>query len=171
MEIRFLTPEDAVEWRRLRAEALERDPEAFSSSLEEHTRLSLDEVKTRLGGTGDSFVAGAFEEGRLVGMAGFRREMGPKVRHKGGVWGVYVTATKRGRGLGRDLMRAVLERAAKIDGLDQIQLSVTDTQAAALKLYHSLGFETFGREPRALKIGDRLMDEDHMILRLPRGLR
>jgi hypothetical protein len=43
---------------------------------------------------------------------------------------------------------------------------VTETQAAAIKLYHSLGFETFGREPRALKIGDRMMDEDYMILRL-----
>ena len=63
-------------------------------------------------------------------------------------------------------MRAVLERAEKIEGLDQIQLSVTEIQAAALKLYHSLGFETFGREPRALKIGDRMIDEDYMTLRL-----
>jgi ribosomal protein S18 acetylase RimI-like enzyme len=166
MEIRFLTPEDAVEWRRLRAEALETDPEAFSSSLEEHSRLSLDEVKNRLGGASDSFVAGAFEDGRLVGMAGFHRETGPKVRHKGRVWGVYVTASNRGKGLGRDLMREILKRVARIEGLDQIHLSVTETQAVALKLYRSLGFETFGREPRALKIGDRMMDEDYMILRL-----
>ena len=167
MEIRFLTREDAVEWRRLRAEALEQDPEAFSSSLEEHERLGLDEVKNRLGATGDSFVAGAFEDGRLVGMAGFHREVGHKVRHKARIWGVYVTSSKRGKGVGRDLMRAVLERAARIESLDQIQLSVTETQTAALKVYHSLGFETFGREPRALKIGDRLIDEDYMILRLP----
>jgi len=166
MEIRFLTPEDAVEWRRLRAEALERDPEAFSSSSEEHARLSLDDVKKRLGPTDDSFVAAAFEDGRLVGMAGFNRETGPKVRHKGRIWGVYVTASRRGNGVGRDLVRAVLNRAAKIEGLDQIQLSVTETQAAAIKLYHSLGFETFGREPRALKIGDRMVDEDYMIRRL-----
>jgi ribosomal protein S18 acetylase RimI-like enzyme len=164
MEIRFLTAEDAVEWRRLRAEALEGDPEAFSSSSEEHARLSLDDVKNRLGATGDSFVAGAFEDGSLVGMAGFHREIGPKVRHKGKIWGVYVTPSQRGTGLGRDLMRAVLERAAKIEGLDQILLSVTATQTPALGLYRSLGFETFGREPRALKIGDRTIDEDYMVL-------
>jgi ribosomal protein S18 acetylase RimI-like enzyme len=93
-------------------------------------------------------------------------ETGPKVRHKGRVWGVYVTASNRGKGLGRDLMREILERVARIEGLDQIHLSVTETQAVALKLYRSLGFETFGREPRALKIGDRMMDEDYMILRL-----
>jgi ribosomal protein S18 acetylase RimI-like enzyme len=166
MEIRFLNSDDATEWRMLRAEALEQDPEAFSSSLEEHARLSLDEVKNRLGATGDSFVAGAFKGGRLVGMAGFHREVGPKVRHKARIWGVYVTSSTRGKGVGRNLMRAVLERAGNIEGLDQIQLSVTETQTAALKLYHSLGFHTFGREPRALKIGDRLIDEDYMILRL-----
>ena len=171
MEIRFLNVEDAVEWSRLRAEALERDPEAFSSSSEEHARLSLDEVKKRLSSTGDSFVAGAFEDGRLVGIAGFHREIGPKVRHKGRVWGVYVTASKRGKGLGRDLMRAILERAAKIKGLEQILLSVTATQAPALGLYHYLGFETFGREPRALKVGDRVIDENYLVLRIPPGAR
>ena len=171
MEIRFLKAEDAVEWSRLRAEALERDPEAFSSSLEEHTRLSLDEVKNRLSSTADSFVAGAFEDGRLVGIAGFHREIGAKVRHKGRVWGVYVTASKRGKGLGRDLMRAILERAAKIKGLEQILLSVTATQAPALGLYQYLGFETFGREPRALKVGDRVIDENYLVLRIQPGAR
>jgi hypothetical protein len=77
MQVRFLNADDAVEWRRLRAEALEMDPEAFSSSLEEHARLSLDDVKKRLGETGDSFVAGAFDNGQLVGIAGFHRETGP----------------------------------------------------------------------------------------------
>jgi RimJ/RimL family protein N-acetyltransferase len=168
VEIRFLTAEDADEWRRVRAEALEGDPEAFSSSLEEHARLSLDDVKNRLGATGDSFVAGAFEDGRLVGMAGFHRENGPKVRHKGRIWGVYVTPSKRGKSLGRELMRAILQRAGKIEGLEQITLSVTSTQASPLALYRSLGFEIFGREPRALKIGDRVIDEDYMVLRITR---
>jgi|SRR5215472_1326220 len=167
MMIRFLKAEDALEWRRLRAEALEGDPAAFSSSLEEHARLSLEEVKNRLEGTGDSFVAGAFEDERLVGMAGLHRETGPKVRHKARVWGVYVTPAQRGKGLGRNLMRALLERAATIEGLEQIVLSVTETQGAALGLYLSLGFQTFGREPRALKIGDRVIDEDYLVVQIP----
>ena len=171
MQIRFLNADDADEWRRLRAEALERDPEAFSSSLEEHARLSLDDVKKRLGETADSFVAGAFDEGQLVGIAGFHRETGPKVRHKGRIWGVYVTASKRGTGLGRNLMRALLERAKEIEGLEQIQLSVTATQEAALALYRSLGFEAFGREPRALKVGDRVIDEDYLAFQFRRESR
>src|SRR5271157_1811055 len=62
MEIRFLNGGDAGEYWRLRLEALQGDPEAFSSSAEEHQSLSLDEVGRRLGSDGaDSFVVGAFD--------------------------------------------------------------------------------------------------------------
>jgi ribosomal protein S18 acetylase RimI-like enzyme len=101
----------------------------------------------------------------LVGMAGFQRGNGPKRRHKGMVWGVYVTPAKRGQGVGRKLLQEVLGRAAKVGGLEQIMISVTTTQEAAVALYRSLGFESFGREPNALKIGESYVGEEHMILR------
>jgi hypothetical protein len=79
MEIRLLTGDDASEYWRLRLEALEGDPEAFSSSVEEHKDLSMDEVKRRLGtNNGDFLVAGTFQDGRLIGTAGFYRREGPK---------------------------------------------------------------------------------------------
>jgi hypothetical protein len=49
MEIRFLTADDAIAWSSLRLESLKRDPEAFSSSVEEHYTLSLEEIQRRLG--------------------------------------------------------------------------------------------------------------------------
>jgi len=169
MEIRFLHGGDASEYWRLRLEALQGDPEAFSSSAEEHQSLSLEEVRKRLGsGEADFFVVGAFDDGCLIGTAGFYREKGPKVRHKGRVWGVYVTPEKRGRGIGRKIMQTLVERAAGIEGVDQILLSVTTTQSAAAHLYRSLGFGSFGCEPRALKIGDRFIDEEYMVLRVKR---
>jgi ribosomal protein S18 acetylase RimI-like enzyme len=167
MEIRILTAEDADQWWRLRLEALESDPEAFSSSIDEHHRLSLQDVRDRLGsGPQDSFVVGALQDGRLAGMAGFYRETGPKTRHKGRIWGVYVTPEKRQGGIGRRLLQRLLERARAMDGLDQIHLSVTTPQAAAARLYRSMGFEPFGVEPRALKIGGRYIDEEYMLLQL-----
>ena len=167
MEIRILTSEDAKEWWGLRRQALESDPAAFSTSSDEHQQLSLEEVRNRLGaGTQSSFVVGALEDGRLVGMAGFYREAGEKTRHKGRIWGVYVAPEKRQGGIGRKLLQLLLQRARAIDGLDQIHLSVTTTQAAAAQLYRSMGFEPFGIEPRALKIGGRYIDEEYMLLRL-----
>jgi ribosomal protein S18 acetylase RimI-like enzyme len=171
LEIRLLTTDDASEYWRIRLEALEGDPEAFSSSAEEHRSVSLDEVRRRLGadGSGAFFVVGAFERGvsktdRLVGTAGFYRENGPKVRHKGHIWGVYVAPAHRGAGVGKKMMLLALERGAAVDGIEQVILSVAATQTAANKLYRALGFEPFGREPRALKIGERFIDEEYFIL-------
>ena len=113
-----------------------------------------------------SLVMGAFFKGELVGMAGFFRERHLKTRHKGRIWGVYVRANYRGRRLGRGLLVALLERVKKLRGLEQVSLSVSSTQKAAKKLYRSLGFESFGVEDKALKIGDQYLDQEYMVLRL-----
>ena len=163
--IRYLTANDANAYWDVRLEALESESEAFGSSPDEHRALSMDVVASRLtSDNGETFVAGAFHGKRLVGTAGFYRGKEVKQCHKGHIWGVYVSRNFRGRKLGRDLLRAVFECAASINGIEQLMLAVTTTQLPALKLYRSLGFEPYGREPKALKIGDRYFDEEHMVL-------
>jgi RimJ/RimL family protein N-acetyltransferase len=163
MEIRFLAGNDANQYWRLRLESLERDPDAFRSSVEEHRALSMEEVARRLGmGEAEQFVVGALEDGRLLGTAGFYRDKGPKVRHKGRVWGGYVTAAPRGSGLGKRMLHKVLERATAIEGIEQVLLSVATTHTAATQLYGSLGFVPFGREPRALLVNGCFIDEEYM---------
>jgi len=167
MNIRILEESDAVEFSRLRLEALEEDPLAFGSSPEEHRALSLEEIRHRIRPKlGEEFVVGAIAEGALIGNAGFYRHAGVKRRHKGHIWGVYVISAYRGRGIARQLMHALLDHAAGIEGLEQIDLCVTTTQSGAAALYRSLGFEVYGREPRALKVGDRYFGQEHMLLRL-----
>jgi ribosomal protein S18 acetylase RimI-like enzyme len=104
---------------------------------------------------------GAFAGEQLMGTAGFVRDKGLKERHKGHIWGVYVTRAARRNG--RDMLRVLLDRASGVAGVEQIILAVAATQHAAMSLYRSLGFAPFGCEPRALKIGDRYMDEENMI--------
>ena len=164
MEIRFLTPEDASKYWDIRLEALRCEPEAFGSSPEEHLALTLEEVTTRICSPPDNFTVGAFEGDRLVGTAGFFRNKGMKERHKGFVWGVYVTLDQRGKGVGRSMLRLLLARGASTEGIEQIQISVATTQEAAGKLYRSLGFASYGVERRALKVGERYIDEEHMAL-------
>ena len=170
IEIRSLGPEDAAEWLRLRLEALRGDSEAFGASLEEYQSLSLEEVRKRLGfERDDALVAGAFEDGKLVGMTGFYRDRGLKTRHKCHIWGVYVTPAKRGQGVGKKMLEMVLARARQMEGVLQVMLSVTSNQEAAIRLYRSAGFQPYGTEPCALNVGGKFIDEEYMALRLPQG--
>ncbi|HEY2104858.1 MAG TPA: GNAT family N-acetyltransferase, partial [Candidatus Binataceae bacterium] len=109
---------------------------------------------------------GAFVEGELAGIATFVRDIGVKNRHKGHIYGVFVSAAQRGKGVGRALIRALLEKAKQDASLEHILLCVATCQEAARQLYCGCGFEVFGTEPHALKVGSRYIDEEHMILRI-----
>ena len=148
--IRQLGPEDAAAFQRLRLEGLRESPAAFAASHEEEEKIPVEEIARRLKASPDNWVLGAFVSGELAGVVGFYRESGNNLRHKGKVWGTYVSPGHRGRKIGEGLMR---ECVAKIDGMPEMRsarLLVNPTQVAAMKLYEKLGFVRFGVEPDAL---------------------
>jgi GNAT superfamily N-acetyltransferase len=165
--IRALGVPDAEAYRELRLTALATSPEAFGSSYEEESELSLDSFRARVVPTGRNVIFGTFAADRLVGMAGFVADEKVKKRHKGTLWGVFLMPEWRGRGLGDRLVRRVVDHAT--EHVLILQANVVTTNQKARETYARLGFVAFGRERQALCIDGVFYDDEHLALDLRRG--
>jgi GNAT superfamily N-acetyltransferase len=149
----------------LRREALETDPLSFAASIEDDVGLSPEFVRNSLGDEREQATFGAFRDEALIGMVGIHRATKLKLRHTATIWGMYVTPRARRTGAGRALLAAAID-CGRQWGLDHVQLAVTESAPAARRLYESAGFVVWGREPRALSWGGRVVDEHHLALDL-----
>jgi ribosomal protein S18 acetylase RimI-like enzyme len=175
--VRQLTPADADRFTPFRRRMLEEAPWAFSADPEDDVALDADFVREALGRAEQAVFAvdsrtlgetAAHDNAVLVATAGILRARSPKFAHRAKLWGVYVDPAHRRRGLGRAVVTAALELAASWQGVDYVDLGVSERSPEARALYESLGFVVWGREPEATAHGGRRWDELHMTLGLAR---
>ncbi|GAA0595547.1 GNAT family N-acetyltransferase [Virgibacillus siamensis] len=165
MEIRILEPGDAWAYRKLRLEALLNSPEAFLTSHEEAEKMSEDDYKVRLQSS-EVFNFGAFKGDNLIGMVALVGETKVKINHRSSVFGMYVTPTCRGKGVGKKLMQTAVEQARSIDGVSQLCISVVTKNTTAKSMYYAQGFVPIGIHKKAIKFGEAFLDEEHMVMML-----
>jgi RimJ/RimL family protein N-acetyltransferase len=165
LEIRPLVAADAAAFRQIRLRAISDAPSAVWPTYEEEARRTVEDNEARIQRTDTQVVFGAFIDTKLVGIAGLRWEPLDQVKHKAILWGVFISPDRRREGLARKLFSQVLS-FARDEGVLQIQLCVNAENVRARSLYRSLGFEPFGLEPRAMRVGSQYFDEEHMVLRL-----
>ena len=139
-------------------EGLENDPEAFGSTFEKESSESEQYFLDRLT---RSAVFGGFAGDRLVGVAGFYSFEDTKSRHKGVLWGMYVTPGARGSGLAIALVETLLEHASK--EVEQVQLAVVVSNPRARRFYQRMGFVEYGLEEKSLKYKGAYFDEVLMV--------
>jgi ribosomal protein S18 acetylase RimI-like enzyme len=168
--IRLLTALDADSYLALRLCGLNDHPEAFTSSYAEELqrstawavkRLALDAARPH------DFFLGAFMGDALCGVVGLQGRYRTKERHNATVVGMVVAPQVRGRGVGRALMDALLQKAATLPELVQLDLTVTEGNPAAQRLYEHCGFQTFGVHQRAICVAGVYHAKVHMALQLP----
>ncbi|MEO8101704.1 MAG: GNAT family N-acetyltransferase [Betaproteobacteria bacterium] len=168
MRIRRLVATDARVYWHTRNRGLKEFPDAFTTSYEEGFATSPETLAKRFGGpSSDNLMVGAFAEGDvLAGHAGFQRETRAKNRHMGTLIGMYVTPEFRGQRVGSALLDHLIGEIRRLDGMEQVNLTVTHSNESARALYLRAGFVTFGLERNALKVGEHYVDKEHMVLML-----
>lgn len=157
--IRALTPVDVEEYRLLRLAALDEQPPAFGTPVEKERKLSVEVVALRLQESEDTYFLGAFLDYLLVGTIRFSRFEEDNEKHRGFIAGLYVKPDFRRRGIARALLTEVLLRARQNPSLRRIHLTVVTAQVAAIQLYKSFGFCTYGTEREAFSKTGKFYDE------------
>jgi ribosomal protein S18 acetylase RimI-like enzyme len=157
IEISGLPPERWKDYRRLRLEALKSDPSAFGSSFEEEEALTEDEWRKRIPN-----ALFALSDDNPIGMIGFFSNTRLKTKHAADIFGFYVRADHRGRGVGTRLLQQALVQIRKNKGILKVKLAVNPEQRAAVKLYKRAGFVGYGVSKKELKVGRRFFDMLYM---------
>jgi GNAT superfamily N-acetyltransferase len=89
---------------------------------------------------------------KWLGVVTVERELGrEKRRHIAWILRMYVAEAASGKGVGRKLLMAAIERARQITFISKVNLTVAEHNARAVRLYESAGFRAFSREVDAFR--------------------
>jgi ribosomal protein S18 acetylase RimI-like enzyme len=165
-----LTSDDAERYALVRRRMLTESPWAFASTPGDDVALDLAHLRSMLGEKENAIVAVEAVHA-LIATAGIFRMKSPKFAHRAKLWGVFVDASHRRRGLGRAVVAAAIQMAKSWQGVEFIDLGVSDNSPEARHLYASLGFKEWGREPETTQHNGRRYDEIYMALRIGRDAR
>ena len=140
MEIRRIRADEWLALRALRLRAVAADPEAFGDTLADVEGLPDDTWRSRSSDP-DAPVFVADSPDGLVAMA--VGAPAPEGRLAAALYSMWVAPEVRGRGVGGDLVDAVVEWA-RASGYPAIGLGVTLDNTAAIALYARHGFSDTG---------------------------
>lgn len=145
------------EYKKVRLEALQKDPIAFASSYEEEKGLPEKEWKRKMKRT-----IFAVSQNNIVGMISYNYQQKKKLQHIANIYGVYVTREFRKQGIGKKLLEAALAEILKNKNIIKICLGVMKDQKEAVALYKKIGFTVVGDFKKDLRVKNRFYD--HLVM-------
>ena len=165
--IRQLDSGDSKAYYEIRLAGLKLHPEAFGTGAEDWSKATDTQIIELLEKSSrDDFVLGHFQDGKLIGVIGLKREKKHSVAHKGTVWGFFVMPDFRKRGIGEALLKALIEKTSSHEELKHLRAVVTVTRLNVAHLFESSGFTKYGLEPRGIKEGSNFYDQSYLMLKL-----
>ena len=159
-QVRPIAAEEWRSYKRVRLQALQESPNAFSTTLADMLQRSDDGWANRTAeaaASDNNYQLFAEVDGEPVGLAGgWIDSATPDLAHLFQVW---VAPEYRCLGIGQKLVEMVIEWA-KTKHVSNLELGVTlsdpPESSPARRLYERLGFEIFG-EPEPLRPGSELL--------------
>ena len=103
-------------------------------------------------------------EGDVVGWLVFQTEGRFKTRHTG-KFGVMLREQARGKGLGTELVKYLIDWAQQHPEIEKISLFTFATNTRAIALYEKLGFIEEGRKTKEYKLADGTYIDDVIMSR------
>lgn len=162
ISIKRLEPTDGGIYRALMLRAYSEHETAFTSSFEERAPKAVDWWSKRLSDP-TSITLGAFDVGEaLIGTVRLEAYQRQRERHKIALTAMYVMKDYAGKGVGRRLVDEALSESRRMNGVELMNLTVTADNLPAVRLYSKAGFQSYGREIRAVKVPGAYLDKLHM---------
>lgn len=146
-------------------------PWAYSANPDDDVALDSAFLRSALAQSDNAIMAieSVDDSTSLIAAAGIHRVRNPKFSHRARLWGIFVSPDHRGRGLGRAVTSAALDLARTWNGVERVDVAVSDNSPAALHIYQSLGFIEWGREPESTRHDGKRYDEIFLSLRIERS--
>jgi RimJ/RimL family protein N-acetyltransferase len=108
---------------------------------------------------GSGVAVVAEDGGRAIGLCNVQPAGNQEKQHIG-ILGILVARGHRGRGVGKGLIGAALERCH--GKFDLVELSVFESNDRARRLYESMGFRVWGTLPKGVKRNGRFINLVYM---------
>ena len=157
MECKILIPNDSEKYRAIRLESLLVTPDSFCTTFErENARGQLSSQKNIEDKSENNFVVGCFEKDNLIGICGFY--ILPETNDIGGLVQLYVKKEYQRKGIAKQLIKKVIEKAFLLDKVKKIQLGVLTENISVTKLYEDLGFREYDFQKDVLMKNKKFLD-------------
>lgn len=145
VEIIIASPDVWRAAREIRLESLLRDPQAFGSTYAEAVDRTEADWRAWLSRPGLTMLIARTSQ-NPVGIVGALRGVDADDDSVAMIVSMYVTASHRGRGVGRQLLQVLLADLEEDSTLTRVILHVSRSQLPAQRLYTALGFVPVGEE-------------------------
>jgi RimJ/RimL family protein N-acetyltransferase len=145
IEIKKLAQEDWEDFKSIRLESLQKEPDVFLSSFDAEKNLSDDNWKDQL--TGDDFaIFGIYEDQKIIGVTSVFTWKGDESGQTAILAMSYLNKKYRGQGLAQVMYNARIEWAVKQLQLKKIRVSHREGNEPSRRANQNFGFQYIGKE-------------------------